>query len=123
VSEVKRSSVFLNLKNREHPAALIVYDRITSTDADSKKTWLLHSINEPDVSNSMTTITRIEDGYNGKLVNHTLLPQNAEIVKIGGPGYEFWVDGKNIHRRRDIMNQAHGASSYFPEVPARPTTF
>jgi hypothetical protein len=95
VSEVKRSFVFLNLRNSEHPAALIVYDRVTSIDANSKKSWLLHSINEPEVSESITTIRRTEDGYNGKLVNHTLLPQNAEIVKIGGPGYESWVDGKN----------------------------
>jgi hypothetical protein len=97
VSEVKRSFVFLNLKDSEHPAALIVYDKITSTDASFRKSWLLHSINEPTVNNDITTITRTEDGYNGKLVNHTILPEadNIETVKIGGSGHEFWVDGKN----------------------------
>ncbi|MFC1712343.1 heparin/heparin-sulfate lyase HepB [Candidatus Poribacteria bacterium] len=95
VSEVKRSFVFLNLKNSDHPAALVVYDRVTARDASFKKSWLLHSISEPAISDNITIITRTEDGYNGKLVNHTLLPETHNIVKIGGPGREFWADGKN----------------------------
>jgi len=97
MEDFKRSFVFLNLKNDEHPAALIVFDKVTSADASFKKTWLLHSENEPDISGDTVTLERTENGYNGKLVNRTLLPasNNAEITKIGGPGKEFFVNGVN----------------------------
>ena len=97
VGKVVRSFVFLNLKNRRHPAALIVFDRVVSTKSDFTKTWLLHSIHEPSIDGGAATITRADEGYNGKLVNHTMLPeaQNRRIVKIGGPGREFFVDGQN----------------------------
>jgi len=97
VVEAQRSFVFLNLKDHGHPAALVVFDRIAAREAAFRKTWLLHSINEPVVDNGVTTIVRTEGGYNGKLVNHTLLPEdgNRTIDKVGGPGREFWVDGRN----------------------------
>jgi len=31
----------------------------------------------------------------GKVAMRTLLPQNADITRIGGEGYEYWVDGQN----------------------------
>jgi hypothetical protein len=97
VSEVNRSFVFLNLRDAEHPAALLVFDRVTAAQPEFRKSWLLHSINEPRVEGATTTIARAEDGYNGKLVNTTLLPPEGdrEIVTIGGPGHEFWVDDRN----------------------------
>ena len=93
----QRSFVFLNLKNDQHPAAMIVFDHVASTDKDFKKYWLLHSVEEPSVNKNIATIARTERGYNGKVVNETLLPtpENTEIEKIGGPGKEFWVFGKN----------------------------
>lgn len=97
VSEVKRSFVFLNLKDPEHPAALVVFDRVTSRLPSFRKSWLIHSINEPDIEGNMTDIRRTEDDYNGRLVNHTLLPRpdNCRIARVGGPEREFWVDGRN----------------------------
>ncbi|WP_256761025.1 heparin/heparin-sulfate lyase HepB [Cohnella sp. WQ 127256] len=97
MEDFKRSFVFLNLKNDDHPAALVVFDKVTSADANFKKTWLLHSENEPDISGDTVTLERTEKGYNGKLVNRTLLPasNNAEITKIGGTGKEFFVDDVN----------------------------
>ncbi|NLD47120.1 MAG: DUF4962 domain-containing protein, partial [Clostridiaceae bacterium] len=97
VKDYKRSFMFLNLKNDQHPAALIIYDNITSSDKSFKKSWLLHSIEKPAVSNNVTTIGRTTNGYTGKLVNHTLLPaqNNLKINVIGGSGNEFLVNGKN----------------------------
>src|SRR5690606_24015918 len=59
--------------------------------------WLLHTMEEPQVSGNTTTVVRREDGYSGKLVNETLLPKadNTVIEKIGGPGREFEVFGTN----------------------------
>ncbi|WP_246132095.1 heparin/heparin-sulfate lyase HepB [Paenibacillus hemerocallicola] len=97
VEQFKRSFLFLNLKDASHPAAMIVYDKVVSSDPNFKKYWLLHSMEEPQVNGGTTTIARTESGYSGKLVNETLLPQagNAVIEKVGGPGREFEVFGTN----------------------------
>ena len=94
---VKRSFVFLNLKSEHIPGALIVLDKIVSTNPSFKKTWLLHSQNEPDIKNGEISFTTTKDGRNGKLVDNVLLPEikNQLIEKVGGDGKEYWVDGKN----------------------------
>lgn len=101
VSAYDRSFVYLNLFDEDYPMAVIVYDNLTSSDKSYKKSWLLHSIEEPEIEDNVTTIKRTENGYNGKLVNTTFLPEkdNINIEKIGGEGYEAWVDGVNYHNR------------------------
>jgi len=89
---VTRSMVTLNLRDRTYPAALIVFDRVVSSNPAFKKTWLLHTIEEPMIEGRTTTVVRTRDGYRGKLVAETLLPEQAGITKIGGPGKEFWVE-------------------------------
>ena len=32
----------------------------------------------------------------GRLFSKTLLPERFDMVKIGGPGKQFWVDGQNF---------------------------
>jgi hypothetical protein len=48
-------------------------------------------------------VEQARDGYNGRLVNHTLLPaaDNREIMTVGGPGREFWLDGRNYPQSYD----------------------
>ena len=94
VREVMRSFVFLNLRDRQTPAALVVFDRVVSNDPDFKKYWLLHSMEEPQASESNITIDR----QGGRLVLNTLLPDpsNRETETIGGPGKEYWVFGQNF---------------------------
>lgn len=99
VSKYMRSFVFLNLKNSTHPAAMVVYDRVISTNPNFTKYWLLHSEEEPvvDVNTKVTTIKRSTNGYNGKLVNTPLLPltNNLNVEKVGGQGHEYEVFGTN----------------------------
>ena len=99
VSKYTRSTVFLNLKNSLHPAAMIVYDRVVSKDPTFRKYWLLHSEEEPTVEGNVTTITRTQHGYNGKLVNTSLLPlqDNLTIEKVGG------VDENGKSRQFDVF--------------------
>jgi heparin/heparan-sulfate lyase len=94
---VRRSFVFLNLKSDIIPGVLIVMDKIVSTNASFKKTWLLHSQNEPILKNGSIEFESTANGRNGKLHNDILLPEgnNQNLAKIGGPGKEYWVDGKN----------------------------
>lgn len=102
VSNFTRSFMFLNFKDEKYPGALIVYDNVTAPKAlfssysSYKKTWLLHSQEEPVISGAVTTITATTlPGNNGRLINNTLLPSNAVITKVGGEGNEFTVNGTN----------------------------
>ncbi len=95
ISNYNRSFVFLNLEDENIPAAFIVYDNITSSDKEFKKTWLLHSMEVPEIDGSRIVVSRAENGYNGKLIDDVLLPEAANIQKIGGPGEEFLVNGVN----------------------------
>ena len=97
VKEVKRSFVFLNLKSEKVPAAMVVFDKVVSKNPEFKKHWLLHSIEQPQVSENGIIIKRTKDGDSGMLSNTVLLPakENLDIQVIGGKGKEFWVNGTN----------------------------
>ena len=97
VKNHQRAFVFLNTNNSTVPAVLIVHDYVVSSNATFKKTWLLHCVQEPTFNGNVTTLVRNEKGYNGKLVNTTLLPlsSNTRLTKIGGAGNEFTVGGVN----------------------------
>lgn len=86
--------------------SLIIFDHVRSTDPTYKKVWLLHGVNEPQVDAAgsghdvghggtlypnASTFT-FEDG-DGRLLVHSLLPQEREVVKRGAPGWEFWTPG------------------------------
>ena len=94
---VRRSFVFLNHKSNDIPGTLIVLDKVVSTNASFKKTWLLHTQNEPEINGNKITAVNTSDGRDGKLINTVLLPEldHANIQKIGGPGKEYWCDGQN----------------------------
>ena len=99
VEQAVRAFTFLNLKNDNVPAALIVFDKVTARKADFKKRWLLHSIDEPNVNSDITTVVRTAtfNDYSGKMVNQTILPKadNLSITKIGGKGKGYWVESAN----------------------------
>lgn len=107
VKDVRRSFVFLNLEPKGNadlnpegvvtdvPAVMVIYDHVVSADPSFKKYWLLHSIEEPQIGKRNFTVTRTKDGDSGKLYCNVLLPEMANVEKIGGPGKEFWVFGEN----------------------------
>jgi len=112
------------LNNTEVPAALIVFDRVNSNDKDFKKYWLLHCVEEPIISGNVTDIKRSVKGYNGRLVNTTLLPvsDNLDINKIGGKDNEFMVFGKNFPQIiRTEKNSADGAAWRIEVSPKKAT--
>ena len=73
------------------PDVFIVYDRVTAADASYPKEWLLHMQNEPQIEGRLVRATAAE----GAICSRTLLPADAEVSKVGGPGKEFWSAGKN----------------------------
>ncbi|MDN2709697.1 heparinase II/III family protein [Janthinobacterium sp. SUN118] len=122
VRQFQRSFVFLNLKNADHPAALIVFDKVSASDAGFKKTWLLHSQGEPEISGDTVVIRRTEWDYNhtlqynGKLINRTLLPANAVLAKVGGSGNEFSVGGTNYAIQPEAEYSTEEAGAWRLEV-------
>lgn len=130
VGQVRRSFVFLNLKNSKVPAALIVFDKVVSANPEFKKFWLLHSIEQPVIKGNEVVITRTADGQTGKLVNTTVLPEmrDREINAVGGPGKEFWVFGRNYpseirYRRDNSYERAAWRIEVSPKAPARENYF
>jgi hypothetical protein len=73
------------------PDHFVVFDRVTSTQADYAKTWLLHHANEPVLDGD----TWYSDQDQGRIFCHTLLPADAAIEPVGGPGKEFLVEDVN----------------------------
>jgi heparin/heparan-sulfate lyase len=102
---------------------LVVFDRVRSVDPVYKKVWLLHGVNQPRVEavgNARTdghggtayenaTVFTYEDGA-GRLRVHTLLPRQREVVRRGGPGWEFWTPG-------DEFGGAWGSGKNWPLDP------
>ena len=73
------------------PDVFVVCDRVTSTKPEFGKQWLLHTQNEPRFTGDTF---RADDGE-GRIFCRTLLPADAVLEKIGGPGREFWASGLN----------------------------
>jgi len=89
---------------------VIVYDRIESTHSSFRKAWLLHSIHEPEISASGFVISvpanPAQDMAGGQLRGKVLLPEKATVTKIGGSGFEFFVDGVNYDEGGAVQKQA-----------------
>lgn len=93
VSKYVRSMAFIDLNDSKYPAAFIVYDKIESSNASFKKTWLLHCQEAPGTRDNRTVIERTKNGFSGRLVNKTLLPQNIDINVVGGDNNQMFEIG------------------------------
>lgn len=102
-----RQLFFLN------PNLVVVFDRVVSTQPEYKKTWLLHSINEPQFTPDGKTF-EITDG-GGRLVCVPVLPHKLQVSKIGGPGNEFLVD--TTHFQCGLKSLFDPQKLHFGEIP------
>lgn len=111
VRQVTRSFVFLNLRNSEVPAAMVVFDRVVSSSPAFRKCWLLHTLEEPRLDSTSAVVDCTQHDNRGRLTLDVLLPQaaNAELGKIGGPGREFWVFGTNYANDLDPQRLERGS--------------
>ena len=126
LSLFQRHFIYLRNHSYNHPV-IIVYDKVVSTNSNFKKTYLLHSINEPDIYNNIVRIN-IDDGINSSnkatLYDEVLLPSTPQIVKIGGRSnhQEFYVadDGtgnpRNYNNGIDYNNLTFGAEKQLREA-------
>ena len=78
---------------------VIVRDIVSATRPEFQKRWLLHSTGQPTIDSNRFSVSlppnpeRNQSG--GELTALVLLPERPRINAVGGPGFEFWVDGKN----------------------------
>jgi heparin/heparan-sulfate lyase len=82
---VTRQLVFLM------PNHFVVFDRVQTTDASYRKDWLLHTADKPVISDR----TIRADQGDGRMYCRTLLPADAVLTPVGGPGKEFFAAGQN----------------------------
>ncbi len=113
----ERSFMFLNLKNSDTPAAILVFDRVVAKDKAFEKKWVLHGLNQPEVNGTRTVFKDTREGYNGKLTVDTLLPKadNLNISVIGGEGQEYLVNGID-YPAQTLANKYNEGGGYRIEV-------
>lgn len=88
--------VFIHDKNND---LILIFDWLKTFSPDFRKKWLLHSLSEPTINGhffhlSIPPDTRLKMS-GGELKGQVILPKNNLLQKIGGKGFEYYVDGKN----------------------------
>jgi len=95
------------------PRLVVVVDRVVSTRPEYRKTWLLHSVEEPHVAADGSSF-EVTEG-DGRLVGVPLLPQAARLATVGGPGREFEVAG--VQLRAGLESELNPSPLHFGELP------
>ena len=126
VNYAEREFVYLRTENGVDDEYVVVFDRVNAVNANHKKYYLLQSMFEPIVENAGDQISQkypeatIDDGgrwvfpsssagstvkmvntydnFHAAMFSRTLLPNNFQINKVGGPNH-YWEDavGTVIH--------------------------
>ncbi len=102
---------------------LFIHDRVVSTNASFTKKWLLHTINQPEISNTKVLIGNKLNGIlesmdsnafiknkNGRLRVDRVYPKQAKTRLIGGPDYQFYVEIDGDDTDLDGKNMSTGAN-------------
>jgi hypothetical protein len=88
---------------------VVIFDQVSATRADFRKRWLLHSLEQPLLRKDGFVIrvaASEERGWSGgRLEGRVLLPHRPQLQAIGGPGFEFFVDGRNYDEEGAIWEQ------------------
>jgi heparin/heparan-sulfate lyase len=73
------------------PDIFVIFDHVQTVKPEQQPVWLLHTVAEPRVEADRFGAS--EQG--GKIWCRTLLPRDAVLTKVGGPGRDLWSDGRN----------------------------
>ncbi|HRP94638.1 MAG TPA: heparinase II/III family protein [Rhodocyclaceae bacterium] len=78
---------------------VVVQDQLVATRPEFRKRWLLHTIEAPVLGERDFTVhvgpSRERRRMGGRLHGIVLFPRDAVLDLVGGPGFEFVVDGVN----------------------------
>lgn len=92
VDYVGRRMLTIYTGDPNYPMLFFTFDQMTSDSASFKKTFLLHTVKEPEIDEDAKRAV-ITEGE-GRLVLQSLSGAKS-ITKIGGKGYAYWINGKN----------------------------
>jgi hypothetical protein len=103
----------------DHPGkdcvSMLVLDEIELAKDGLEPRFLLHTCEEPKVSDDTVAVGRSGKERGGRLTATVLLPRSPRIDTIGGPGREFEVDGTNFALSR-TMNGPYVSGAWRAEV-------
>lgn len=123
VSDFKRSFMFLNFKDEKIPAAMIVFDKVSSSNPSFKKTWLLHGQTKPEYKGTRTIwgsnpyVDDLGYEYTGKMVVDSLLPvkENISMTTVGGPE-DGWCIVNGVNYEHPEKRETFEENTYRLEV-------
>jgi hypothetical protein len=97
VSEITRQFVYVT------PDYLVIFDRITSTDASYQKRFVYHAVGDFSLEDGVFSAEHLA----GRVFGKTLYPADAVQTKVGGPGSEFTVEATNypITQLHDLLGE------------------
>lgn len=81
---------------------ILIHDRLTLSKGGLRPRWLLHSQHEPGISESSFVVT----GEFADLRGRVMLPLDANLQSVGGPGFEFFIDSKNYDQDGKALKSA-----------------
>ncbi len=98
---------------------VVVYDDVTATDADFRKRALFHTVERPQIhDHGFTVVVPPKPALGrpgGRVEVAVLFPREAYLNAVGGPGFEFWVDGRNYDEGGEIWRRVAAAREPKPE--------
>jgi hypothetical protein len=112
LEEFTRQIVFLR------PGTFVVFDRVTSTRPEFKKTWLLQAMKEPATTSGRLVVTNGE----GRLHIQTLLPKEAAVRLVSGDDL-YTYGGRSYPPDRDTGPAPECRIEVSPSKPARTDYF
>ena len=94
VDEVPRYMFAVATGNPNFPLAVVIFDRITSDDASYRKSALIHTQQEPEItSDGFAIVTNTKNGNNGKMIVQNV-GFDTTYTLVGGEGKEYWLSDK-----------------------------
>ncbi len=112
ISTYRKKSVFINLKDKDIPAVLIMLDTIQTSDETFKKYWQINTLNKPTIDSStgiITTHNSINRGDEGNVVVNMLKPSVDERkTTLFSEGNSTNVFGTQYTPPRPDMPEANG---------------
>ncbi len=109
-----RSFMFINNKDSNYPATVLIFDKVNSKNASFKKSWLLNTPEKPEVNGNTAVMKRTSNGYNGKLLNTTVYPKGDNLdIKVTNKEDLFIINGKDYSDSyTGNVNTTHEGTGY-----------
>ncbi|MGE3771511.1 MAG: heparinase II/III family protein [Gammaproteobacteria bacterium] len=90
--------------------AVVIYDRVAVEQPHFHVRWLLHTVGKPAKARRSFDVTveskpnEVQRGRAG-LRGYVPVPLDHHINLVGGPGYEFLVDGRNYDENGEVQRE------------------